>query len=401
MERPADPIDSTPRMRVLHFSHTPLVGAPGRVCRALRELPGVDARWVVLDAGAGQYDRMSFVLDLVWPRDRDEVLGLLAQCDVVHLHNYLHLDSSEFAPISFSALWRQGKPMLRHFHSTPDLVARFCGQPTQAVHDCPIPKLVIAQYPERQFPTARLVPNIVDLALPELPTDGPLRIGYAPTRFNSGRDARWDTKGYRETRALLKQLQRAAAREGLEIEVDIIELVPHAECLQRKARCHLFIDELVSGSYHLNTLEALAQGSVCLSFLDGRTLGAVQALTGRDDFPALNVPLEHALPVLLSLCRDPALVQALGQQNRAWMRQYWAPAAMARHFIAAYRDVIAAPREPFPLRRGLDAASAWRAIDQYDLAWQARQGHWPRVTPRWLLALKSRAGRLARRLQPR
>lgn len=389
------------QLTALHFSHTPLVGAPGRVCQALRSIPDVNARWVVLDTSLGTYDRMSFELDLVWPRDREEVLALLEQCDVVHLHNYLHLDSEEFAPISFSALWEQGKPMVRQFHSTPELVGRFLSQPAQAALDCPIPKLVLAQFHERLYPTARLVPNIVELDLPELPADGPLRIGYAPTRFDSGRDARWDTKGYRETRRLLKHVQREAAREGIVVEVDVIELVPHAECLERKARCHLFIDELVTGSYHLNTLEALALGSVCMTWLDARTSAAVQALTGRTDFPVLNVPLEQALPVLLALCRDPALVRALGRQNREWMRAHWAPAQMAQHFVAAYRDVIAAPRNPFPTRREMDAATTWRTVGLHDHTWRARQSHWPRVMPRWALSMRSQAGRLARSLRLR
>lgn len=388
-------------MLALHFSHTPLVGAPGRICRALRQLPGVDSRWVVLDPAAGQYGTMSFELDLVWPRDRDQVLDLLARCDVVHLHNYLHLDSPEFAPISFAALWREGKPMLRHFHSTPDLVARFNRQPTQAVLDCPIPKLVIAQYPERQFPQARLVPNVVDPVAQDLPGSGPLRIGYAPTRFNSAHDSRWDTKGYPETRRLLRQLQRRARLEGLAVEVDVIEQVPHAECLQRKARCDIFIDDLATGSYHLNTLEALAQGSVCLSYLDGPTLAAVQDLTGRSDFPVLNTPLEQALPVLLALCRDAALTRSLGRHNRAWMQAHWRPEAMAGHFLAAYQAVIAAPRQPFPLRRGLDAAAQWRAVALHDLLWQARRPHWPRrPSPAWL-RLRAAAGRFLRLLRRR
>lgn len=385
-------------MLALHFSHTPLVGAPGRVCAALRALPGMDARWVVLDAQAGEYDRMSFELDLRWPRDRAEVLALLSRCDVVHLHNYLHLDSDDFAPVSFAELWQTGKPMVRHFHSTPDLVARFNRQPTQAVADCPIPKLVIAQYPERQFPDARLVPNVVALDLPSPPEDGPLRIGYAPTRFNSGGSSRWDTKGYGETVKLLRQLRRRCAREGIALEVDLIERVPHAACLARKARCHLFIDDLVTGSYHLNTLEALAQGSVCLSYLDGRTLAALQELTGRSDFPVVNVGVEHALEVLLDLCRQPALTRALGRQNRAWMLAHWQPARMATHFVDAYRHVIASPRAPFPARRLDDAASRWRAVGQYDTLWRARQTHWPRLTPRWMLAPKAAIGRALRAL---
>jgi len=51
--------------------------------------------------------------------------------------------------------------MVRQFHSQPALVAQGTGRTVAQVHACPIPKLVIPQYPERHFATARLVPNMV------------------------------------------------------------------------------------------------------------------------------------------------------------------------------------------------------------------------------------------------
>jgi hypothetical protein len=181
-------------VKILHLSHTPLVGAPGRICRALNMHAGVESRWAVLDAEAGAYGKMTFDLDLRWDRDRDEILVLAERCEVLHLPNYLGLDSREFAPLDFRALWEHGKSMVRHFHSTPDLIARFTKQPEQSVLDCSIPKLVIAQYPERFFPNAKLVPNIVlpeaSDAAAEMPAPSTIRIGYARSRFNSARAPR-------------------------------------------------------------------------------------------------------------------------------------------------------------------------------------------------------------------
>jgi hypothetical protein len=199
-------------MKILHLSHTPPVGAPGCICCVLNMYVGVESRWAALDAEAGAYGKMAFDLDLRWDRDQDEILALADGCDVLHLHNYLGLDSREFAPLDFRALWEDSKPMVRHFHSTPDLIARFTKQPGQSVLDCPIPKLVIAQYPERFFPNAKLVPNIVlpeaSDAAAETPAPSTIRIGYAPSRFNSARASRMTVMDRRTQQAVADMIGR-------------------------------------------------------------------------------------------------------------------------------------------------------------------------------------------------
>ncbi|MCC9596346.1 MULTISPECIES: hypothetical protein [unclassified Rubrivivax] len=387
-------------MLVVHLSLTPLVGAPGSICRALNTVPGVQARWAVLDTQGGAYDKMAFEMDLQWALHREEILDLVGRCDLLHLHNFIDLDCQAFAPIDFRALWARGLPMVRHFHSNPELVARAMGQTVQQVLGCPIPKLVIGQYPERYYPDAQPVPNMVFVPPREpVPTDAPLRIGYAPSRFTPARSSRWDTKGYPETVKLLARLGRSARQQGLAVEFDLIEQVGHTECLRRKTRCDLFIDDLVTGSYHLNTLEALQSGLACATFLDRRTLEALAALTGQTDFPAINVGMENAHDVLLALCRDATLVREIGLHSRQWMERHWRPDWVAGCFLAAYDQVTRAPGQAFPARFDTRLrAQQWLNVGLHDELWRSRQAGWPSETSAALLKIRAGIGRTVRRV---
>ncbi len=395
-------------LKVVHLSTTPLVGAPGNLCRALNDHGQVQARWVCLRSDVGLYQQMPFATDLCWQRQREEALHAIEQADVLHLHNFIDLDSADFQPVDFRRRWQQGQPMVRQFHSQPALVAQGTGRTVAQVHACPIPKLVIPQYPERHFATARLVPNMVYVpprppaAAPAGAPRGALRIGYAPSRFNSAHSSRWDTKGYPETVTVLRRLARAARARGLHVEIDLIEQVGHAECLRRKAGCDLFIDDLVTGSYHLNTLEALAQGVPCATYLDARTAEVVRQVTGGHDLPVVNVGLEHAATVLLELCARPERLQALGVAGRAWMDRHWTGVHAAQTLGDIYRSVAAHPGRPFAQRFDEDdTGERWHVREQHDALWQARRAGWPRPVPPWLLGAKTAAGRVARALHLR
>jgi hypothetical protein len=388
-------------LKVLHLSTTPLVGAPGNLCRALNESGMAQARWAVLEDDVGAYGTMAYPLDLRWQHDRDQILALARECDLLHLHNFIDLGSRAFAPLDFGALWTAGKPMVRQFHSQPGWIARLMGQTEAQVQACPIPKLVIAQFQERYYPTARSVRNLCFVP-PRAPCEAgrrALRVGYAPSRFNSAHSARWDTKGYPETVAMLRRLQRLARRRGLPLEVDLIEQVSHAECLRRKALCDLFVDDLVTGSYHLNTLEALAMGVPCATYLDDRTREVVRQLTGGAELPVLNVPLEDAAEVTLALCERPAALQGMGDAARGWMARHWSAADVAEELMALYRDVLVAPAQPFAPRFNLaDPQTHWNVLGSHDALWRARQAHWPRPALQPLVRLRAKAGRTARAL---
>jgi len=388
-------------LKVLHLSTTPLVGAPGNLCRALNESGVAQARWAVLDDEIGTYRTMAVPIDMAWRRDRDQIIQLAESSDLLHLHNFIDLQTSSFAPLDFAALWARGKPMVRHFHSQSGWVARHMGTTVDAVQACPIPKLAIAQYPERSYPASRLVRNLVyvpDRAA-SVPGKRPVRVGYAPSRFNSAHSSRWDTKGYPETVAVLRRMQRLAARRGVAVELDLIEQVSHAECLRRKAACDLFVDDLVTGSYHLNTLEALAMGVPCAAYLDDRTRAVVREVTGGPELPVINVGLEDAAEVLLQACARPTLLPAMGSAARAWMQRHWSPGDTAAELGRIYQTVLASPRQPFaPRFDPADPLAEWAVRGEHDARWEARRQHWPSAPNPWVLKVRGAAGRVARAL---
>ena len=86
---------------------------------------------------------------------------------------------------------------------------------------------------------------------------------------------RWDTKGYDETLKLLSYVTRKCPK----IEPRIRYSVPHDECLTEKRRSDIAIDELVTGSFHISSLESLSQGIPTLAYLDQRSIYNLANLT--------------------------------------------------------------------------------------------------------------------------
>lgn len=393
-------------MKVLHLSDTPLVGAPLRISRALNRLPGVTSRAAVWRTKVGVYETLAFDTDLKWERDRVEITKLAQQADVLHLHQTVRPGSQEFPGLDLAGLAAAGVPLLRHFHSTPQFLAALCGQSVTELLACRIPRVVIAQYPERFVPDAALVPNIVFAEdappMSARGADQPLRIGYAPSRFNTARSSRWDTKGYPETLAMLREVSKRSRRAGLRVEIDCVENTPHAECLARKAACDVVLDDLVTGSYHLNTLESLVGGRAVITYLDARTQVAQQEITGGHRLPVLNLSLECTAEVLIELAREPAIARQMGEQAAMWMRAHWSPEAMAARFVAIYEQVISEPARPLANRFDLsNPLDRWNTQGGPDALWRQRSQYWPPEPSQWRQAIRLAVWRAARRVRLR
>lgn len=322
-------------MKVVHLAMTPLAGAPIRLVQALNACTDVHARLVNLNPGA--YGTRTFDEDLDFTRDRAQALELLHEADLVHCHHWMDLRANPFG-VDLSH-----KVVLRQFHSEPGFVARHAGVDVQAIVDDPLPQVVIAQFHERFYPRARPVPNLInfdaiDRTLQDLPAQAARRtpvVSFAPTSDVAAGADRWNTKGAPETRALLGRL--GAAHDFV---IDAFENLPHAESLRRKAAADVVIDELVTGSYHLSGLEALALGRPTLGYLDTRMVAVLAALTGSDALPWVNVHLGAMADILPDLLKDSALCREVGQTSAAWMREHWATARMVDHYVRVYEDVL-------------------------------------------------------------
>lgn len=267
-------------MRVVHVSNTPVAGSPGNIVAALNRHTDIEARHVVFNAQA--YGTRTFAVDIDWRTQREEALAVIDAADVVHLHQHFSLDETFGADMARRI---GGRKLIRQYHSAPALWAKHDRELLTRIVTDPVPQLVIAQGPERYYPLARVVPNIVPIHderyrnAPEA-DDGPPIVVYAPSGRASAWKTRWETKGAPQTLALLRRFER----KGL-CRVRTIMNTPHDECLRLKQGAALAVDECVTGNYHLSGLESLAQGKPVIGHLDARVQAQLRALTGAMELP--------------------------------------------------------------------------------------------------------------------
>jgi hypothetical protein len=359
-------------MRVVHLSNTPVAGSPGNIVSALNRHTDIAARHIVFNALA--YGKRTFAVDIDWQTQRDEALAAIDAADVIHIHQ--HFEFSETFGADLPRRFGRRK-LIRQYHSAPALWAKHDPDLLTRIVTEPVPQLVIAQGPERYYPFARVVPNLVPLYDPRyMPapdaqaaaqSDGPPLVVYSPSGRASAWKTRWETKGAPQTLALLRKLER----KGL-CRLQVIVDTPHDECLRLKQRAALAVDECVTGNYHLSGLEALAQGKPTIGHLDARVQAQLRHLTGAVELPWIDVRLEEAEPVLRALLADRRLREEVGAASRRWMETYYDEATLVGYYRRAYLDLFEAP-ERFGVPRFATHAEQWSAVALPDHSWRQRR----------------------------
>lgn len=322
---------------------TPLAGAPLRLVNAInRWLPGHEARLIDLK----HYGAEDFGHDIIFSREKDLAVELANRADIIHLHNYLYYDSRQFSPIDFRVLRHKGTRFIRQYHSAPGLVARVMGITEAELMSQDIPGLVVAQFQERKYPAAMVVPNMI-------PEDDPLYmpseaepqfdVFFGPTLTVGAWDARWDTKGMPETQQMIVGICRNhGARYAIRHKV------PLEQVLTAKRLSRIVIDEMVTGSYHISGLEGLSQGKPVLAYLDDRTRRVMSYFSGTEDAPFVNVRMEDASLVLDHLLTHPEDAAEIGQLSRAFIKNHWSQKSLVHHFQDVYQRLV---HDPFLVRR--------------------------------------------------
>jgi hypothetical protein len=158
-----------------------------------------------------------------------------------------------------------------------------------------------------------------------------IRIAHAPT--NRG------IKGTAEIMATVERL-----RERHPIELDIIENVPNAECLARKARADILVDQLILG-YGNNAIESWAMGTpVIAGVTDPWTRAKMLELWGALPFvDATEVGLEARLEELIT---DRSARVAAAKRGLAHVQRFHAEERVVEMAKAVYARALAAVGKP-------------------------------------------------------
>jgi hypothetical protein len=322
-------------MRIAFFATTSLAGLPILLVRLLRAKTGWDVRLI------HKKPLPYFEQDMVFDVDKDACIECAEKADAIVLENYLHLDSDDFSPINFRKMHEEGKIAIRHFHSEPGLISSKSGQSVAEVVGDALPSIVIAQFQERYYPNALVVPNPLPIRNPEyLPSDESPKWDYvySPTRLAEAWEDRWNTKGMPETCRMLRRISRKNGFVGR-----TMYNLPVNEVLDAKRRSRVVIDEMVTGSFHLSGLEGLSMGKPVFSYLDARTSDVLRTISGSDRIPFVNVRLEEAEPIVSHMIANRDVAAEIGASGRAWMEQYWDEDKTIRHYIDLFETLVTHP----------------------------------------------------------
>jgi len=207
---------------------------------------------------------------------------------------------------------------------------------TAGLKDKQAKHLVIGQYHPRQWPECKIVPNVIDIWDEKLMPHWGIRneiprVVYSPSRIGlSG----WDDKGYKETQPILQKLVDVGM-----ITAEIIYNTPYAECLAKRKKADIAIDELVTGSYHLCSLESLSAGLVTFAGLDDIQINTLKDLTGAEELPWVVARPETLVREFTKLLVAGGPLGAARRKARAWMEKYWEPEVTTEKFLRIYESL--------------------------------------------------------------
>lgn len=253
--------------------------------------------------------------DILWPQGDPptrQVYQLIHSADVLHL-----MDSARvLMPLRY-ALMRKQRIICQHLGS------RFRNLPEQTSEVC------------QRFNATEVVASFDSVGrLPWLPVTADLE-AFAAYR-NGHRSQRIRIAHAPTNRAIKSTSVIKTVVERLPVDFDLIEGVSHTECLKRKARADIFVDELTLG-YGLNALEAWAMGIPVVSGL-ADPVHRERAKTLFGHFPWVDANPQTLESVLERLVTDARWRREQGQLGKRHAEQWHAPQNVVRQHIALYEN---------------------------------------------------------------
>ncbi len=133
-----------------------------------------------------------------------------------------------------------------------------------------------------------------------------LRIGHAPTNRAA--------KGSDVIIPVVQELEKE-----FPVQLILIENLPYQEAIQRKAQCHIFIDQIGDLGYGINSLEALALGiPTCTCLAPGFE-------QHYPDHPFIVIDAENLKQRLIDVIQNKSLRRSKARQGLHWVKQYHDP----------------------------------------------------------------------------
>lgn len=316
---PGDAPSKDGGMRILLLADFNIAGQMTRVMRALNRYTNHAARCVILQDDYLSYDR-DLVLHEIGGATNNKVISEAAA--LVQEADFYHIGRQPFAlpGIDWNRLLNQNNTLFQYFGS----YLRDNADELRKLHEgrgfAAVTAMEWTMY--RALPQGFYHIQPYMLEPDELPQadwsdTSHLRICHAPSGANYRQ-----LKGSDEIIRIMRQLEN----DNPDVEVDIIENVSNADCLNRKSRCHLHVVALRYG-FGLNAIESAALGLVPLVQLPNFVRMAYP------DSPVVHINRDSLQDTLRELIDNREHLPQLADSCRAWalrefsaknlIRKYW------------------------------------------------------------------------------
>lgn len=153
----------------------------------------------------------------------------------------------------------------------------------------------------------------------ETPSGAPLRVGHFPNHEYF--------KGSKYLRRAIENLQT----KGRAIEFVTLSGVPQSEVLRMMGEIDVLVDQLVSGSFGLTAIEAMAMGCPVICYLhDGVQIAAPR------ECPVIRANPDNIEDVLANLSLEQ--LKSAGNAGREYVKKHYSIAPLAEHLSHLYSD---------------------------------------------------------------
>lgn len=151
-----------------------------------------------------------------------------------------------------------------------------------------------------------------------------IRILHAPT--HSGNKG----TSYIET-AINKLIE-----EGEKIDFKIVQNISHSDLLVEYQKCHIFIDQIVSGWYGTAAVEAMAVGRPTVCFLRESYF---EFINYGKEIPIINANPDNLYEVLKKVISEKHLLPEIGKKSRIFVEKIHDVRVITNHLIDIYQSL--------------------------------------------------------------
>jgi len=320
---------------IVHIAPTPLVGAPGKIARALKQRGFNSTSLCVSDYPdkgplSNKFVDESIVLRNLQKAELDMVGDTIEKADVIHVHNGLPTENVEW----LKSRARSDARFVYQVHSPLREGPLYCERASELLLPFQA-HLVVGQYQPRHYPHYIPVPNLVldHVTLQERKQDEKLRVIFSPTHSRGGR---WNGKA---SEVLERTLRALNDLDKIDLVRPETPLSPTLLMCLRKA-CHVTIDEIVTGAFHQVSIEGLCAGNVVINRADFFSRAMMAQTCHTSELPPFRYADEsNILDKLLELADNPELTAEEQHQSHNYYTKHLQPDNLIQRFIDIYEQL--------------------------------------------------------------